>query len=49
MPPPDGTRVFSVSGVTNAVKLRLEEHFPSVWVAGEVSNFVRASSGHQYF
>lgn len=49
MPPPDGTRVFSVSGVTNAVKLRLEEHFPSTWVAGEVSNFVRASSGHMYF
>ena len=49
MPPPDGQRVFSVSGVTTAVKLRLEEHFPSVWVAGEVSNYVRASSGHMYF
>lgn len=49
MPPPDGTRVLTVSGVTTAVKLRLEEHFPSVWVAGEVSNYVRASSGHMYF
>ncbi|MGL6094438.1 MAG: exodeoxyribonuclease VII large subunit, partial [Fimbriiglobus sp.] len=49
MPPPDGAKVFTVSGVTTAVKVRLEEHFPSVWVAGEVSNFVRASSGHMYF
>ena len=49
MPPPSDAKVFSVSAITNAVKLRLEEHFPGVWVAGEVSNFVRASSGHQYF
>nr|MCU0706171.1 exodeoxyribonuclease VII large subunit [Fimbriiglobus sp.] len=49
MPLPAGVKPFSVSAVTTAVKARLEEHFVSVWVAGEVSNFVRASSGHMYF
>ena len=49
MPPPAGTTLFSVSQLTNAIKLRLEEHFPGVWVAGEVSNFTRHSSGHMYF
>ena len=27
----------------------LERSFPLVWVAGEVSNFTRAASGHWYF
>src|SRR5579885_1340570 len=49
MPLPEGVKPLSVSAVTTAVKLRLEEHFPELWVAGEVSNFVRAQSGHVYF
>lgn len=49
MPVPAGVKPLSVSAVTTAVKARLEEHFVSVWVSGEVSNFVRASSGHMYF
>jgi exodeoxyribonuclease VII large subunit len=49
MPPPGGTKPFTVSAVTTAVKARLEEFFPAVWVTGEVSNFVRATSGHLYF
>ena len=49
MPVPAGVKPLSVSAVTTAVKARLEEHFVAVWVAGEVSNFVRASSGHMYF
>jgi exodeoxyribonuclease VII large subunit len=49
MPLPDNVRPFTVSALTTAVKARLEEHFPGVWVAGEVTNFVRASSGHMYF
>lgn len=49
MPLPEGIRPFTVSGLTTAVKLRLEEHFPEVWVAGEVTNLVRAASGHVYF
>ena len=49
MPPPEGLKPFSVSAVTTAVKARVEEFFVSLWVTGEVSNFVRASSGHFYF
>jgi exodeoxyribonuclease VII large subunit len=40
---------MSVTQLTNVVRLRMEEHFASTWVEGEVSNFVRASSGHTYF
>jgi exodeoxyribonuclease VII large subunit len=49
MPVPPNIRPLTVSRLTTAVKLRLEEHFPEVWVSGEVSNLVRASSGHIYF
>jgi exodeoxyribonuclease VII large subunit len=49
VPPPEGLKPFTVSAVTTAVKARLEEFFVSVWVTGEVSNFVRAASGHFYF
>ncbi len=49
MPLPEGVKPFTVSGLTTAVKLRLAEHFPEVWVAGEVTNLVRAASGHVYF
>ncbi len=46
---PEGVKPLSVSQLTNIVKLRLEEHFAVTWVAGEVSNFTRAASGHIYF
>lgn len=49
MPPPDGLKPYTVSAVSTAVKARLEEFFVSLWVTGEVSNFVRAASGHYYF
>jgi exodeoxyribonuclease VII large subunit len=50
MPLPDNVEPISVSALTMRIKLRLEEHFPEVWVAGEVSNFVRHyQSGHWYF
>ena len=44
-PPPDA---MSVSEVTARVKEQLEARFADVWVAGEVSNLTRASSGHVY-
>jgi exodeoxyribonuclease VII large subunit len=44
-PPPDA---MSVSEVTARVKQQLETRFADVWVAGEVSNLTRASSGHVY-
>jgi exodeoxyribonuclease VII large subunit len=37
-----------VSEVTARVKDMLESRFADVWVAGEVSNLTRASSGHVY-
>lgn len=39
---------MSVSEVTARVKQVLETGFADVWVSGEVSNLVRASSGHLY-
>ena len=39
---------MSVSEVTSRVKEHLESRFADVWVAGEISNLVRAASGHVY-
>jgi exodeoxyribonuclease VII large subunit len=47
--PPPGVKVLSVSELTRAIRLQLEETFPNVWVEGEVSNLARPNSGHQYF
>jgi exodeoxyribonuclease VII large subunit len=41
--------VFTVSQVTHLVKDMMETAFPQLWVEGEVSNFHRHQSGHQYF
>jgi len=41
--------ILSVSQLTNAIKLCLEQTFPVVWVQGEISNFKSQSSGHLYF
>jgi exodeoxyribonuclease VII large subunit len=46
--PPDGVKVLSISELTAEVKRLLEDGFPVVWVAGEVSNLSRPSSGHVY-
>ena len=45
---PVGTKVLSVSEITSGIKTSLEEKYPSVWVAGEVSNISRPNSGHIY-
>lgn len=47
--PPPQPRVFSVSEVTKAVRGVIESAFEEVWVEGEVSNYRRQASGHQYF
>jgi exodeoxyribonuclease VII large subunit len=41
--------IYKVSELTSLMKEMLEGEFPSVWVEGEISNFVRAASGHLYF
>jgi exodeoxyribonuclease VII large subunit len=46
---PDGVQVLSVGELTEGLRALLEEGFPSIWIAGEVSNLARPSSGHLYF
>jgi exodeoxyribonuclease VII large subunit len=54
---PDSTRVssplpaevLSVSALARSVRDLLEHRYPLVWVAGELSNFIRAKSEHLYF
>ena len=41
--------IFSVSKLNEKVQLTLERVIGSVWVEGEISNFIRAQSGHSYF
>lgn len=45
----DPSIVVSVSELNRLVRRTLEEGFPLLWVAGEVSNLTRAASGHVYF
>ncbi|RPJ49421.1 MAG: exodeoxyribonuclease VII large subunit [Candidatus Latescibacterota bacterium] len=42
-------RVYTVGEITSAVKVLIEEGYPSLWVEGEISNFTHHSSGHMYF
>ena len=42
-------KVFSVAELTRLIRFTLEEKFSSVWVEGEISNFIHHGSGHMYF
>jgi exodeoxyribonuclease VII large subunit len=42
-------RTYTISEVTQLIKLMLEAGFPQVWITGEVSNFHKHASGHMYF
>ncbi len=44
-----GTPVWTVSALVRSVRDLLEHRFPLAWVAGEISNFTLARSGHLYF
>lgn len=52
---PDGlffeekNRVLRVSELNLAIKRLLESEVPLIWVRGEISNLVKAASGHLYF
>jgi exodeoxyribonuclease VII large subunit len=49
-PPFDGeSPVITVSELNRRAKQLLERNFPLTWIAGEISNFTRAASGHWYF
>jgi len=43
------SRVFRVAELNCAIKQLLEDSVPLLWVQGEISNFVKAASGHFYF
>jgi exodeoxyribonuclease VII large subunit len=45
----EGHEVFRVSELTRAIRRLLEENLRCIWVEGEISNFMRHSSGHTYF
>jgi len=47
-PQPSEQRVLSVWELTARIKDLLETSFPTVWVAGEISNLARPRSGHCY-
>jgi len=42
-------KIFSISELSREIKDLLERQYSDVWVAGEVSNFRPAVSGHLYF
>ena len=42
-------KIFSITEINKLVKELLQDNFPSIWVKGEISNFIEASSGHWYF
>jgi len=46
---PSRPLVISVSELNRSARQLLEKTFPLIWVAGEISNFVQAASGHWYF
>lgn len=46
---PEPRHIYTVSQITQDIKLILENTFAQVWVEGEVSNFRTANSGHFYF
>ena len=41
--------ILSVSALARSVRDLLEHRYPLLWVAGEISNCIRAKSGHLYF
>jgi exodeoxyribonuclease VII large subunit len=47
-PEPPQRQVLTVWDLTAQIKDLLESSFPTVWVAGEISNFTRPQSGHCY-
>jgi len=46
---PFPAEILTVSALARSVRDLLEHRYPLAWVAGEISNCVRAKSGHLYF
>jgi exodeoxyribonuclease VII large subunit len=49
MDPLQPQEVVSVSMLNRLARATLQERFPLLWVAGEISSLTRATSGHVYF
>jgi exodeoxyribonuclease VII large subunit len=47
--PSDPREVLTPSALNRLVRELLEDALPMVWIEGEISNFLRAASGHWYF
>ncbi|MBK6729232.1 MAG: exodeoxyribonuclease VII large subunit [Xanthomonadales bacterium] len=47
--PSPTTTTLTPTALNAAVRAALERNFPLFWIEGEVSNFLRAKSGHLYF
>ncbi|MDQ7076189.1 MAG: exodeoxyribonuclease VII large subunit [Gammaproteobacteria bacterium] len=43
------SRPLSITQLNRQSRELLENHFSQIWVEGEISNFLRAASGHCYF
>jgi len=41
--------ILTVTELTKSIKRLLEDNFPKLWVEGEISNYIKHSSGHRYF
>ncbi|MGH8094590.1 MAG: exodeoxyribonuclease VII large subunit [Chthoniobacterales bacterium] len=46
---PNVARVLTVGELTRSIRSLLEAQFGAVWVQGEISNYKKHPSGHQYF
>ncbi len=42
-------KIYSITELTKELKQILEGAFPKIWVEGEISNYIKHSSGHRYF
>ena len=46
---PNVAKVLTVGELTRSIRGLLETRFGAVWVRGEISNYKKHPSGHQYF
>src|SRR5678809_110408 len=46
---PNTAKVLTVAELTRSIRGLLETRFGAVWVQGEISNYKKHPSGHQYF
>jgi exodeoxyribonuclease VII large subunit len=47
--PQELNKIYSVSEITGEIKTTLESEYQSLWIEGEISNYLHHSSGHRYF